>query len=95
MTNKPKTILGTLKLPEIERAIRFEEVKSFEFLSSNINGKDNLAKFKRLELGNIPNELKLTFDGDAEPNNYVPLANNPISMIVDGSEKKVRAWRTK
>jgi len=94
MADRTKPVSGTLSLSEIEREIRFEESKSFEFLTSSIeNDKDNLAGFKRLELPNIPKDLKLTFDGESGPNGYKPFPNGPIPMIVGGSKKDVKAWR--
>lgn len=93
MADRTKLIPGVLSLNEIEREIQFEEAKSFEFLTSKVeNNKDNLADFKRLDLGNIPKNMKLTLSATPAPDGYTPFNNNPISMIVASSADPVSVW---
>ena len=93
MVDKTKLTPGTLSLSEIEREIKFEEAKSFEFLTSKVeNNKDNLTSFKKLVIGNIPNELKLTLSVNSAPEGYVPFPNNPLSMIVNSSTEPINIW---
>jgi hypothetical protein len=94
MADKTGRISGALPLDKIESAIQFEEAKSFEFLTARIeNDKDNLADFKKLPLGEFPNELKLTLAMDPAPGGFTPFPDPPIPMIVEGSKKDVKAWR--
>lgn len=94
MADMTKTVPGTLSLPEIERAIMFEEKKSFELLASKIeNDEDNSVDFKELNIGSFPKDLKLTLDSDPAPHGYSRFLNGPIAMIVGGSRKSVLTWR--
>lgn len=94
MADRTGKISGAFTLAQLESAIQFEEAKSFEFLTAHIeNGKDNLADFKRLPLGEFPNELKLTLATDPAPAGFTPFPNPTIPMVLEGSKKDVKAWR--
>jgi hypothetical protein len=94
MADMTKTVPGTLSLPEIERAIMFEEKKSFELLASRIDAnKENQVDFTELELGSFPKDLKLTLDSDSPPAGYARFLDSPLAMTVGGSRKSVFAWR--
>ncbi|MDD5384791.1 MAG: hypothetical protein PHG89_07925 [Gallionella sp.] len=93
MPNITLKISGTFTLAEIESAIRFEEKKSKEFISSTVSDNDNLAVFKRLEFGAFPKALKLTLAMDPAPGGFTPFPNLPIAMMVEGLKTDVKAWR--
>ncbi len=94
MADMTKPVPGMLSLAEIERAITFEEKKSYELLGSRIDAnKDNQVDFKELELGSFPKDLKLTLDSDPPPDGYSRFLNGPVVMIVGGSRKSVLTWR--
>lgn len=96
MADMTGRVSGALSLSEIESAIQFEEAKSYEFLSWKIeNDKDNLVDFRKLPLGTIPKDLKLTLSTDPNPPGFVPVAGTPLPMRVGGQKKDVKAWRKK
>lgn len=93
MPNITLKISGAFTLAEIESAIRFEEKKSKEFISSTVSDNDNLVDFKRLKFGKFPKALELTLATDSAPGGFTPFPNLPIAMMVEGSETDVKAWR--
>ena len=94
MADRTSRVSGMFTLAEIESAIKFEEAKSFELITWRIeNNKDNLVDFKKLALGDLPKDLKLTLDTDPAPPGYAVLPNTPLPMMVEGAKKNVKAWR--
>jgi len=89
-------IEGKFDLPEINLQILGEEAGASEFLSSSVQpgarkARTNMAIFRELPSGTVPNKLFLVADGTAQPPNTNKVWSG--TMIVKGVDTAVSAFR--